>query len=868
VEIQSMHSDDGIVLRLPETDGEPPSAEVALFEPDEIEQLVTAEVGGSALFASRFRECAARALLLPKRDPRRRTALWQQRQRAAHLLQVASGYGSFPIVLETMRECLQDVFDVPGLVGIMSDLRSRTVRLVEVETPQPSPFARSLLFGYIGMFLYEGDAPLAERRAQALSLDTTLLAELLGQAELRELLDADAVAEVEAQLQRLTEDRQAYSVDSTADLLRLLGDLTTAEALARGATPAWLAELEAARRAIRVRIAGEERWIAIEDAGRVRDALGAPLPTGVPEAFTEPVRDPLGDLVARYARTHGPFHAGDCASRLGLGIAVVAATLERLAAAGRVAAGEFRPGGTGTEWCDAEVLRTLRRRSLAKLRKDVEPVPTSALARFLPAWQGVGSRARGADGLLRVVEQLAGAAVPASALETTVLPSRVADYSPALLDELTAAGEVTWTGAGALPGSDGWLALAPTDVADLLLPVPDELTLSDLHRWVLDALDGDQALFFRTLSDRVGSTDDPALVAALWELVWAGLLTNDTLAPLRSLLGATGRAAPVRRRTAPRSRYGRVGRPAMPSRTGPPTAAGRWSRVPEREADPTRRSHAQAEVLLDRHGVLTRGAVMVERVPGGFAAVYPVLRAAEESGRTRRGYFVESLGAAQFASPGAVDRLRSYATDRLPAPTDPGSGSGGSAPAGEEFGGSAPPDGGIGSPRGAAGFGPGGATGGFGPGDAAGGFDSGDVAGGFGARRGRRGDVTPAVVLAAADPAQPFGAALPWPERPADPDSGRGHRPGRKAGALVVLVDGALTLYVERGGRTLLSWTDHPTALQAAADALALAVREGGLGRLAVERADGESVHTSTALSEALEAAGFRPTPRGLRLRA
>jgi ATP-dependent helicase Lhr and Lhr-like helicase len=816
VEIQSMHSDDGIVLRLPETDGEPPSAEVALFEPDEIEQLVTAEVGGSALFASRFRECAARALLLPKRDPRRRTALWQQRQRAAHLLQVASGYGSFPIVLETMRECLQDVFDVPGLVGIMSDLRSRTVRLVEVETPQPSPFARSLLFGYVGMFLYEGDAPLAERRAQALSLDTALLAELLGQAELRELLDAGAVAEVEAQLQRLTEDRRAYSVDSTADLLRLLGDLTTAEALARGATPAWLAELEAARRAIRVRIGGEERWIAIEDAGRVRDALGAPLPTGVPEAFTEPVRDPLGDLVARYARTHGPFHAADCASRLGLGVAVVAATLERLAATGRVAAGEFRPGGTGTEWCDAEVLRTLRRRSLATLRKDVEPVPTSALARFLPAWQGVGSRARGADGLLRVVEQLAGAAVPASALETTVLPSRVADYSPALLDELTAAGEVTWTGAGALPGGDGWLALAPADVADLLLPAPDELTLSDLHRSLLDALDGDQALFFRTLSDRVGSTDDPALVAALWELVWAGQLTNDTLAPLRSLLGATGRTGPVRRRAAPRSRYGRVGRPAMPSRTGPPTAAGRWSRVPPRETDPTRRAHAQAEVLLDRHGVLTRGAVMAERVPGGFAAVYPVLRAAEESGRTRRGYFVESLGAAQFASPGAVDRLRSYATDRLASPTDSGAGG----------------------------------------------------TGGFGARPGRREEAAPAVVLAAADPAQQFGAALPWPERPADGDGGRGHRPGRKAGALVVLVDGALILYVERGGRTLLSWTEDPTALQAAADALALAVREGGLGRLAVERADGESVHTSTALSEALEGAGFRPTPRGLRLRA
>ena len=795
VEVQSMHSDDGIVLRLPETDGEPPSGEVAIFEPDEIEPLVTAEVGGSALFASRFRECAARALLLPKRDPRRRTPLWQQRQRAAHLLQVASDYGSFPVVLETMRECLQDVFDVPGLVGLMSDLRSRSVRLVEVETQQPSPFARSLLFGYVGMFLYEGDAPLAERRAQALSLDSTLLAELLGQAELRELLDADAIAEVELQLQRLTEDRRAYDLDSTADLLRLLGDLSTAEALERGGTAAWLAELEAARRAIRVRIAGEERWVGIEDAGRMRDALGAPLPVGVPETFTEPVRDPLGDLVARYARTHGPFHAVDCAARLGLGVAVVGGTLERLAASGRVVSGEFRPGGSGQEWCDAEVLRTLRRRSLAKLRKEVEPVPTAALARFLPAWQGVGSRARGADGLLRAVEQLAGAAVPASALETTVLPSRVSGYSPALLDELTAAGEVTWCGAGSLAGGDGWVSLATADVADLLLPEIVEPELTDLHRAVLDALDGDQALFFRSLSDRVSSTDDQALVAVVWDLVWSGHLTNDTLAPLRALLGTSGgRSGPVKRRAAPRARYGRPGRPAMPSRTGPPTAAGRWSRVPSRETDPTRRAHAQAEVLLDRHGVLTRGAVAAERVPGGFSAVYPVLRASEESGRTRRGYFVEGLGAAQFASPGAVDRLRTYAADRR--------------------------------------------------------------------------EASPAEVLAATDPAQPFGAALPWPERPSTEEEGRGHRAGRKAGALVVLVDGELTLYVERGGKTLLSWTEEETPLQAAADALALAVREGGLGRMAVERADGESVLASSPLSEALESAGFRPTPRGLRLRA
>ncbi|HEY7007601.1 MAG TPA: DEAD/DEAH box helicase, partial [Jatrophihabitantaceae bacterium] len=389
LDVSSMHSDDGIVLRLPDTEAELPGAELAVFDPDEIEALVTAEVGGSALFASRFRECAARSLLLPRRDPQRRTPLWQQRQRANQLLQVASQYGDFPVVLEAMRECLQDVYDVPGLVALMRDLASRQVKLVEVETPAASPFAQSLLFGYVGMFLYDGDAPLAERRAQALSLDTALLAELLGATELRELLDADALAEVERDIARLSEQRRARGPDAVHDLLRTVGDLTSDEALARGATPHDLAGLEESRRAIRVRIAGEERWLAIEDAGRVRDALGVALPVGVPEAFTEPVADPLGDLVSRYARTHGPFHAVDVARRLGLGVAVAGAALARLAASGRVVQGEFLPGGTGLEWCDAEVLRMVRRRSLARLRREVEPVPSTALARFVPAWQGI-----------------------------------------------------------------------------------------------------------------------------------------------------------------------------------------------------------------------------------------------------------------------------------------------------------------------------------------------------------------------------------------------------------------------------------------------------------------------------------------------
>ena len=866
VDAQAMHADDGIVIRIPDMD-DPPGLDLAVFDPDDIERVVVDELGGSALFAARFRECAARSLLLPRRRPDRRMPLWQQRQRAAQLLAVASKYPSFPIVLETMRECLQDVFDVPGLVGLMRDLSGRKVRLVEVETPEPSPYARSLLFHYVGAFMYEGDSPLAERRAQALALDSALLSELLGQADLRELLDPEVVAATERELQRLTEDRKARDVEGVADLLRGLGPLTAEEVAARtsaspppaetfadldptatgtaaeagaeagagtgpgsapGSAPGagadsgtvsqdavaavteWLSDLEATRRAIRVRIAGREHWAAIEDAGRLRDALGAPLPVGVPEAFLEPVGDPLGDLVSRYARTHGPFRAGDAAARFGLGPAVVGETLRRLASEGRVVEGEFLPveavsGPLTGEWCDTGVLRTLRRRSLARLRAEVEPSPPEALGRFLPAWHGItgGSRLRGVDALVQAVEQLQGAAVPASALESLILPARVPGYSPSMLDELTSAGEVVWAGQGGLPGGDGWVALHLAETAPLLMPEPADITLTPVHRAVLDALADGGALFFRMLSDRVNAevtVDDQDLVTAVWDLVWAGRLTNDTLAPLRSALGA-GRPTHRSRRTT------RRGRPVLPSRTGPPTVAGRWWLLPERETQATLRSHALAEALLDRHGIVIRGAVAAERTPGGFAAVYQVLRAFEESGRCRRGYFVEGLGAAQFALPGAVDRLRAM---RAPAPA---------APPAEPWE-AAPPPG----------------------------------------RDGRR-----ALVLAAADPANPYGAALPWPER--DDEVAGGHKPGRKAGALVVLVDGRLVLYVERGGRTLLTWDDDPGVLQPAVDALALAVREGALGRLTVERADGESI-TGSPLASALEAAGFHPTPRGLRLRA
>ncbi|KQZ70085.1 ATP-dependent helicase [Nocardioides sp. Root151] len=811
VEASAVASDDGIVLRIPDTDAEPPGGEVVVFEADEIDDLVTGEVGGSALFASRFRECAARALLLPRRDPGRRSPLWQQRQRSAQLLEVASKYPSFPIVLEAVREVLQDVYDLPGLVALMGRVDRREVRVVDVATQQPSPYARSLLFGYVAQFVYEGDSPIAERRAAALSLDQGLLAELLGRAELRELLDPEVLLEVEAELQRLAPDRRARDAEGVADLLRLLGPLSTAEVAERSVegadAAAWLTGLADVRRVAVVRMGGDERWCAVEDIARLRDGLGVPVPQGTPDAFTEPVDDPLGDLVGRYARSHGPFTTAEVATRLGLGVAVARQTLLRLAASGRVLEGEFRPAGSGDEWCDAEVLRRLRRRSLARLRKEVEPVDPEALGRFLPPWQHVTGRARGAlrgvDGVLAAVDQLAGCPVPASALEPLVLAARVSDYEPAMLDELTAAGEVVWSGHGALPGSDGWVAVHLADQAPLTLPEPAAADLGDLHRAVLEALAPGGAYFFRQLGQAVDSTNDAELNAALWDLVWAGHLTNDTLAPLRALT-RSGTSAHRSRRTPPRARVAPArGRAAMPSRTGPPETAGRWALLPAIDTDPTRRAHATAEALLERHGVVTRGAVMSERVPGGFAGVYKVLSAFEESGRCRRGYFVAGLGAAQFGAAGAVDRLRTHV--ELPTGQKP-----------------------------------------------------------------------TAVALAATDPANPFGAALPWPVVSTDGERSEkgaaGHRPGRKAGAMVVLVDGALTLYVERGGRTLLTFSDSPDLLGPACAALGDAVRRGTLGRLTVEKADGAPLlgrgDAGSPLRAALAEAGFVTTPRGLRIRA
>lgn len=901
----AMAADDGIVLRVPMMEDEPPGAELFLFDPEELEQIVTAEVGGSALFASRFRECAARALLLPRQTPGKRQPLWQQRQRSAQLLDVARKYPAFPIVLETVRECLQDVYDLPALKDIATSVERRELRIVQTTTQQPSPFAKSLLFGYVAQFLYEGDSPLAERRAAALALDSTLLNELLGRVELRELLDAKVIEATERELQRLAPDRKVRGIEGVADLLRLLGPLSTDEVAARlepvepadtglaepvetkptaenadsppseatlADAASHLAALQRANRAIRVSVGGVERYAAVEDAARLRDAIGVPLPMGVPLAFIEPVADPLGDLVSRYARTHGPFTATEAAARLGLGVAVVGTALKRLAADARVVEGEFRPhiepaaeptpdasgrqsdGGftaagaedhTGadspagtvppstvvlpahSEWCDAEVLRKLRRRSLAALRAEVEPVDATAYGRFLPAWQNVrspGTRRgqpalRGLDGIVTAIDQLSGVPVPASAWEPLVLASRVSNYQPAMLDELMAAGEVLWSGAGSLPGNDGWISMHLADSAELTLNPAIDFEPGDAQRRLLDHLQtAGGGYFFRQLTDIAGGMDavlsDQDVVSALWDLVWAGRVTGDTFAPVRALI-AGGHTAHRQVARAPRARAPRMSRLGRSHGTGllgssglsggrygtatgqaptPPLAAGRWSALPSPELDATIHARATAELLLDRYGVVTRGSVMAENILGGFGLMYKVLARLEEAGRCRRGYFIEHLGAAQFAVPATVDRLRSYSEDTQLAKPEP-----------------------------------------------------------------------MALALAATDPANPYGAALPWPALSIE--AGSGHRPGRKAGALVVLVDGALALYVERGGKTLLVFTEDDAVLAAAGAALVDVVKRGAVDKLVMEKVNGHSI-LDTPAAAALTAAGAYSTPKGLRIRA
>jgi len=787
-------SDDGIIVRLPDTDEAPPGAELFVFDADEIDPIVTEEVGGSALFASRFRECAARALLLPRRHPGKRSPLWHQRQRAAQLLDVARKYPDFPIVLETVRECLQDVYDVPTLRELMNRVAQRRIRILEVETATPSPFAASLLFGYVGAFMYEGDSPLAERRAAALSLDSTLLAELLGRVELRELLDAAVIESTGQQLQHLSPDRAARDAEAVADLLRLLGPLTEDEIAQRSTAAdvgAWLEGLRGARRALTVSFAGRTWWVAIEDLGLLRDGVGIAVPVGVPNSFTAPVADPLGELFGRYARTHAPFTAAEVAGRFGLGLRVAADVLGRMAVDGKLVRGEFSVDAE--QWCDANVLKILRRRSLAALRAQVEPVSTAAYARFLPAWQGVGAtRSSGIDALATAIDHIAGVPIPASAVEPLVFGQRVRDYQPAMLDELLAAGEVTWSGAGQIGSGDGWVTFHVADTAPLTLTAPTEIEFTEAHRSIMDTLGNGGAYFFRQLAGD-GPADGERFKQALWELIWAGWVSGDTFAPIRATLAGSGRRGGAHRQRQRPPRLSRYSVTHAQTRNADSTVAGRWSVLPAAEPDSTIRAHFQAELLLNRYGVLTKGAA--DGVSGGFATLYKVLRAFEDAGRCQRGYFVESLGGAQFAIASTVDRLRTY-------------------------------------------------------------LDGVDQ---------ERRDYQ-AVVLAAADPANPYGAALPWPTDGA-------HRPGRKAGALVVLVDGELVWFLERGGRSLLAYSDDAEANHAAAAALTELVAGRRLQSLLVERVNGTSVLDPEAdagrsvVHEALTGNGFSRTPRGLRLR-
>ena len=813
VEADVLAADDGIVLHLPDLDADdsealPSAAELLLIDPDEVEQAVTAELAGSALFGARFRENAGRALLIPRAYPGRRTPLWQQRLKAQNLLEVARRYEDFPVVLETYRECLRDVLDVPGLQALLRDLHTREISLVEVETRSASPFASSLLFDYVASYMYEGDTPSAERRAAVLSLDRELLRELLGQEELRELIDADALARVERDLQRRSEMTRATGRDELHDVLRGVGDLTCAEVaervLAGIDAAALLEQLQSERRVVRLRLGGEERFIAADEAGLYRDALGAAPPGGLPAAFLAPVADALGELTARFARTHGPFTAEELHARYGVDAGAALRELERR---GVLVRGELRPGGSEREWCDVEVLRRLRRASLAALRKEIEPAEQRRLAAFLPSWQGVDRHSRagaGIDRLREVLTPLQGLALPVETWERDVLPRRTGAYSPTWLDSLCASGELVWVGAGALARS-GRVALYFREDAAAIGPPPARAQPPQGAEH--DALRARLAAGPCFFADLLRELESPAeaLREALWDLVWAGEVTNDAWAPLRaphlSLARArTGAAsATPSARLASSARAGRS-RFAARRRSGAQSQVqGRWSlTLPVfgdsglADAPGAERRRVLAELLLERYGIVTREQVLAEGVKGGFALLYDSFANLETLGTCRRGYFIEGMGGAQFALPGAVERLR--------ARPQPGS----------------------------------------------------------------------TLVLAAADPAQPYGAALPWPRRAREQG-----RPARVAGAYVVLVGEQPELYVERGGRGLLTLGDPQAtraagaqdALRAALEALADAVRAGKLPRLALERIDGEPALASPHAAALIEL-GFGTGPRRLTLSA
>ncbi|HET6447919.1 MAG TPA: DEAD/DEAH box helicase [Conexibacter sp.] len=795
LEADAIWSDDGIIVHLPDAD-EPPGADIALIEPDELEDAVVAELSGSALFGARFRENAGRSLLIPRAYPGKRTPLWQQRLKSQTLLEVARRYGEFPIILETYRECLRDVLDLPGLRDLLTQLHRREISVVEVETATASPFASSLLFDYVATYMYEGDTPNAERRAAALSLDRDLLRELLGQEELRELIDADALEQVEDDLQHRSERTRAATRDELHDVLRRVGDLTAAEAGQRVHdgidADALLAELERERRAVLLRIGGERRWIDAADAGLYRDALGVVPPGGLPEAFVQDVPDALVKLLRRYAQTHGPFPTADPRERYGLDPAPALHELER---AGELVRGELRPGGSEREWCDADVLRRLRRASLAVLRKEIEPADPRAFAAFLPSWQGVDKHPAGGAGIDRLREQLVplqGLALTPETWETEVLPRRVGAYSATWIDTLCASGELVWVGAGALGRNSGRVALYLREDVGLIGPPstrshPPDPPGGPQHEAVRARLTSGSCFFTDLLIDVDLAPEE--LQEALWDLAWAGVVTNDAFAPLRAprlTLAKAQRAAASRMRAGRRFSSRRGGAQAQ--------VQGRWSltaplfEVPAQPIDPAQRRRVLAELLLDRYGILTRELVLAEGVPGGFSAIYPELSQLETLGVARRGYFVEGLGGAQFALPGAVERLRA---EKAPEEAEP-------------------------------------------------------------------------LVLAATDPAQPYGAALPWAKR--DVDSAR--RPSRTPGALVVLAGSEPVLYLERGGRALqvlVGAEDQriPPALQALADH----AKAGRIRRIALEKVDGESV-MGTRWESALADVGFRAGPRRLTLSA
>ena len=810
-DVETLWGDDGFVVRFPDVD-QPPDPRLLLPDPDEVQALVIRQLGATALFASKFRENAARSLLLPKRRPGQRAPLWQQRKRAADLLAVASRYGSFPVLLETYRECLRDFFDMPALISTLGDIRSRKLRVATVDSETPSPFASALLFSYVASFIYDGDAPLAERRAQALAVDQSQLRELLGDAELRELLDAESMDAIERQLQRIDPSYRVKSADAVHDMLLSIGDLTEAELRDRSLTAdvaASVAALVDARRVLPIRVAGEARFIAVEDAARFRDALGVPLPVGLPESLLEPVRDPLGDLALRYARTHAPFPAVDFAKRFALGASSAEAVLTRLALEGRLVEGEFRPAGAHREWTDAGVLRMLRRRSLAKLRHEVEPVDQAVLGRFATTWQGIVRRRHGADALLDAIEQLQGAPLAASILESEILPARVDNYDPADLDAVTAAGEVVWVGVEPLGERDGRVALYLADhLTQLLPPGLDtgvaQSDLSDRETAICDVLREQGASFFGPLHEAVGGGYPAETVEELWNLVWRGLITNDTFHALRAFT----------RTHAPRRRL--KGRQPMVTafrsrRLAPPSAEGRWTLLPaadvkartksagtiRKPGDATKWAAAVSQQLLARHGVVTREAVAADAVTGGFGILYPVLKGMEEHGRVRRGYFVAGLGATQFAMPGALDLLRSLRD----APDDP-----------------------------------------------------------------------EVVVLAATDPANPYGAALKWPAKPQEPggssaDAARG--PTRTVGATIILVNGALAAYLPRGDRQLVAFLpeaepDRSRTGRAIARVLIDRARYGDPPRgMLIEEIDG-APPSGHPLSAMLTEAGFVAGAMGL----